>query len=38
MATRSPSKQESATPVLSLTTGNTGSLRADIFLQGIVTY
>jgi len=30
-------KQESATPILSLTTGNTGALTADIFVQGIVT-
>ena len=27
----------SATPILSLTTGNTGALTADIFIQGIVT-
>lgn len=30
-------KQESATPILALTTGNTGALTADIFVQGIVT-
>jgi len=30
-------KQESATPILSLTTGNTGALTADLFIQGIVT-
>lgn len=30
-------KQETATPFLSLTTGNTGTLTADLFIQGMVT-
>lgn len=30
-------KQETATPFLSLTTGNTGALTADLFIQGVVT-
>ena len=29
-------KTESATPILSLTTGNTGALTADIFIIGVV--